>query len=75
MYEFDGVTSAVIVPASVLDHNLASTFTFSTWMKHKPQPGADKHVKEHIICSADDHSMYLKLECSQFGANRTFCMY
>lgn len=63
MFEFDGVTSAVIVPPSVLDHNLASTFTFSTWMKHKPQPGADKHVKEHVICSADDHS---ELPQSQF---------
>ncbi|XP_034235653.1 calsyntenin-1 isoform X1 [Thrips palmi] len=57
MYEFDGVTSALAVPPSVLDHTLASTFTMSTWMKHKPQPGADKHMKEHIICSADDHKM------------------
>jgi hypothetical protein len=42
----------------VLDHNLASLFTIATWMKHKQHPDQDKHVKEHIICSADDHSKY-----------------
>jgi len=58
MFEFDGSTSAAAIPSSVLDHNLSSKFTISAWMKHKPQPGADKHLKEHIICSADDHSEF-----------------
>lgn len=56
MFEFDGSTTAVAVPPHVLDHNLASVFTVSTWMRHGIHPGQDKHVKEHIICSADDHS-------------------
>ncbi|CAH0386209.1 unnamed protein product [Bemisia tabaci] len=57
MYEFDGVSSAVAIPNTVLNHGLASTFTISTWMKHKSQPHLDKHAKEHILCSADDHKM------------------
>lgn len=57
IFEFDGASSAVAIPPDVLDHNLASTFTIATWMKHKQHPDQDKHVKEHIICSADDHKM------------------
>lgn len=56
MFEFDGSSTAVTVPKSVLDHNLASSFTIATWMRHGQHPGQDKHVKEHILCSADDHS-------------------
>jgi len=56
IFEFDGASSAVAIPPDVLDHNLASTFTIATWMKHKQHPDQDKHVKEHIVCSADDHS-------------------
>lgn len=59
MFEFDGVSSAVAIPNDVLDHSLSSTFTIATWMKHKPQLNQDKYTKEHILCSADDHSMYL----------------
>jgi hypothetical protein len=58
IFEFDGASSAVAIPSDVLDHNLSSTFTIATWMKHKQHPDQDKHVKEHIICSADDHSKY-----------------
>ncbi len=58
MFEFDGVSSAVAIPNSLLDHSLSSTFTIATWMKHKPQPNQDKYTKEHILCSADDHSKY-----------------
>ncbi|XP_063219029.1 calsyntenin-1 [Bacillus rossius redtenbacheri] len=57
IFEFDGASSAVAIPPDVLDHNLASTFTIATWMKHKQNPEQDKHVKEHILCSADDHKM------------------
>ncbi|KAK5638899.1 hypothetical protein RI129_013194 [Pyrocoelia pectoralis] len=57
MFEFDGSSTAVTVPKSVLDHNLASSFTIATWMRHGQHPGQDKHIKEHILCSADDHKM------------------
>ncbi|XP_018333792.1 calsyntenin-1 [Agrilus planipennis] len=57
MFEFDGHSTAVAIPTTVLDHNLASTFTIATWMRHAQHPGQDKHVKEHILCSADDHKM------------------
>lgn len=57
MFEFDGVSSAVAIPEAVLDHGLSPQFTISTWMKHKPLPHQDKHLKEHILCSADDHKM------------------
>jgi len=61
MYEFDGSSTAVAIPNDVLDHGLSSAFTISTWMKHKPMPHQDKHVKEHILCSADDHSMLFNI--------------
>lgn len=57
IFEFDGESSAVAIPSDVLDHNLATTFTIATWMKHKQNPDQDKHVKEHVLCSADDHKM------------------
>ncbi|XP_014246637.1 calsyntenin-1 isoform X2 [Cimex lectularius] len=57
IFEFDGVNSAVTVPNHVLDHGLSSVFTMSTWLKHKHRQDQDKHAKEHIICSADDHKM------------------
>ncbi|PSN32451.1 Calsyntenin-1 [Blattella germanica] len=44
IFEFDGASSAVAIPSDVLDHNLASTFTIATWMKHKQHPDQDKHV-------------------------------
>lgn len=70
IYEFDGNTNAVVVPESTLNHNLSSKFTISFWMKHEP-PGNEfgdsrsgsgsnaKHIKEHILCNADDHSKYI----------------
>uniref|UniRef100_A0A0K8SB61 Cadherin domain-containing protein n=1 Tax=Lygus hesperus TaxID=30085 RepID=A0A0K8SB61_LYGHE len=57
IFEFDGVSSAISVPQTMLDHGLASTFTMSVWLKHKHHTELDKHAKEHIICSADDHKM------------------
>ncbi|XP_047103065.1 calsyntenin-1 [Schistocerca piceifrons] len=57
IFEFDGVSSAVTIPSDVMDHNLSPVFTIATWMKHKQNPDQDKHVKEHILCSADDHNM------------------
>ncbi|KAK9884274.1 hypothetical protein WA026_005226 [Henosepilachna vigintioctopunctata] len=57
MFEFDGSSTAVSIPNHVLDHNLPPTFTFATWMRHAQHPNQDKHIKEHIMCSADDHKM------------------
>ncbi|XP_077288036.1 calsyntenin-1-like [Arctopsyche grandis] len=57
IFSFDGMTTAAIIPESVLNHSLASTFSISTWMKHADHPEMDKHRKEHIICLADDHKM------------------
>ncbi|XP_066260044.1 calsyntenin-1 isoform X1 [Euwallacea similis] len=56
MFEFDGSSTAVSIPNSVLDHNLPPTFTIATWMRHGEHNGQDKHTKEHILCSADDHN-------------------
>ncbi|CAH0549195.1 unnamed protein product [Brassicogethes aeneus] len=57
MFEFDGTSTAVSIPNAVLDHNLPPTFTIATWMRHGNHAGQDKHLKEHILCSADDHKM------------------
>ncbi|KAJ2954976.1 hypothetical protein O0L34_g3319 [Tuta absoluta] len=57
MFSFDGETTSAIVPESILPHNLAGSFSISTWMRHAPRPDQDKHRKEHILCLADDHKM------------------
>ena len=56
IFEFDGSTTAVAIPKDVVDHNLSTVFTISAWLKHKHIPNQEKHVKEHVVCSADDHS-------------------
>nr|XP_042905858.1 calsyntenin-1 [Parasteatoda tepidariorum] len=58
IYEFDGTSNAVVIPESTLSHNLTDNFTVAFWMKHEPYPDHnDTHMKEHIICNADDHKM------------------
>ncbi|KAL7303254.1 hypothetical protein TKK_0004453 [Trichogramma kaykai] len=57
IFEFDGANSAAIVPDDVLEHNLAQKFSIGVWVKHRPRPRQDPHVKEHILCAADDHKM------------------
>ncbi|KAH1011570.1 hypothetical protein HUJ04_000909 [Dendroctonus ponderosae] len=60
MFEFDGSSTAVSIPNSVLNHSLSPIFTIATWMRHgehSEHSEEDKHVKEHILCSADDHKM------------------
>ncbi|XP_011309111.1 calsyntenin-1 [Fopius arisanus] len=57
IFEFDGSSSAAIIPSKVLDHTLAQKFTIGVWMKHRPRPRQDPHIKEHILCAADDHKM------------------
>ena len=54
MYLFDGSTG-VMVPPEAMTHNLTRNFTISLWLKHEHHAGQDKHVKEHILCNADDH--------------------
>lgn len=60
IYEFDGTSNGVIVPREVFDHNLTNTFSVSFWMKHEPPVDqSNKHIKEHILCNADDHSKFV----------------
>ncbi|XP_044316532.1 calsyntenin-1 isoform X2 [Drosophila rhopaloa] len=58
IFHFDGSTG-VVVPDTVIDHYDFSTraFTILTMFRHNSQGVANKHVKEHIVCSADDHKM------------------
>ncbi|KAH8342747.1 hypothetical protein KR084_005638 [Drosophila pseudotakahashii] len=58
IFHFDGSTG-VVVPDTVVDHYDFSTRAFSilTMFRHNSQAVANKHVKEHIVCSADDHKM------------------
>jgi len=57
MFEFDGSSTAVVVPDGLVGHNPGENFTIATWLKHAPHPELDRHTKEHIICNADDHKM------------------
>jgi len=52
VYSFDG-RGGVIVPETVMTHEIGPQFTISTWMKHKGRP--DKHGKEQLLCLSDDH--------------------
>ncbi|KAH8323923.1 hypothetical protein KR067_012797, partial [Drosophila pandora] len=58
IFHFDG-SMGVIVPDTVVDHYDFSTRSFSvlTMFRHSSQGTINKHVKEHIMCSADDHKM------------------
>ncbi|XP_016992343.2 calsyntenin-1 [Drosophila takahashii] len=58
IFHFDGSTG-VVVPDTVVDHYDFSTRAFSilTMFRHNSQGVTNKHVKEHIVCSADDHKM------------------
>ena len=58
VFVFDGSTG-VTVPPEVMSHNLTRNFTMSVWLKHEHHAGQDKHVKEHILCNADDHRKLL----------------
>lgn len=57
VFHFDGNTGA-IVPANVVSHHDFASHPFSivTIFRHHNLLTSDKHTKEHIICSADDHS-------------------
>lgn len=51
--------SGAIVPKSVINVEdfALHTFTLETIFRHRSISTNDKHTKEHIICSADDHIM------------------
>ncbi|KAH8272479.1 hypothetical protein KR044_008942, partial [Drosophila immigrans] len=55
---FSGSTGAV-VPNNLIGHHDFSRLPFSiiTIFRHSSQSSMNKHVKEHIVCSADDHKM------------------
>lgn len=57
VFHFDG-TSGAIVPKDLLqaDTFAAQPFTLQTQFRHHSIAHNDKHTKEHVICSADDHS-------------------
>lgn len=61
MFEFDGSSTAVVVPDGLVSHSPGDNFTIASWMKHAAHPELDRHTKEHIICNADDHSEYFFL--------------
>ena len=46
----------MVVPPAVMKPQLGNTFTISVWLRHAEHPGQDKHVKEHVLCNADDRS-------------------
>ena len=59
MARFDGQTG-VSVPSSVVSADAfpSHKFTIATWMRHRDNKALEKHIKEHIICKADDHRKY-----------------
>lgn len=58
VFHFDG-SSGVIVPDNLVQrHDYASRpFSIVTIFRHFSLPTLNKHAKEHIVCSADDHKM------------------
>ena len=66
IFEFDGESTAVEIPRSVVDPDaLGTSFTISTWMKH----GRDgSEGKQQIVCAADGEGMidYISLTMSTF---------
>lgn len=58
IFHFDG-SAGVVVPDGFIDHHDFSLKPFSivTIFRHGSQSPMNKHVKEHIVCNADDHKM------------------
>lgn len=58
IFHFDG-SSGVIIPDKQIAHHDFSQRPFSiiSIFRHFSTPGDNKHTKEHIVCSADDHKM------------------
>ena len=68
MARFDGQTG-VSVPESLVSSNTFPNhkFTIATWMRHRDNKALEKHIKEHIICKADDHRKCTILETHHFS--------
>ena len=60
IFGFDGLTNAIEIPGTKLNHTLNQHFTISTWMRHEQNvdDNSKKGVKEHIMCNADGESKY-----------------
>lgn len=57
VFHFDGTLGAIIPEAVMPHHDFAShPFSIVTMFRHLNSSSTNKHAKEHIICSADDHS-------------------
>lgn len=58
IFHFDG-SAGVVVPDGLIEHRDFSLKQFSivTIFRHGTQSSMNKHVKEHIVCNADDHKM------------------
>lgn len=58
VFHFDGNSGAIVPSNTISHHDFAlRPFSISTIFRHHPVASNDKHTKEHIICSADDHKM------------------
>lgn len=53
---FDG-SSGLDLPDTIVNPESfpGRMFTVATWMRHAGREDGDNHVKEHIVCEADDH--------------------
>lgn len=59
VFHFDGNSGATVPSTLISHHDFAiNPFSISTIFRHHNLLTSDKHTKEHIICSADDHSEY-----------------
>lgn len=59
IFHFDGSSGVIIPDRSIARHDFSQRpFSIITIFRHfSGSSGDNKHVKEHIICSADDHKM------------------
>lgn len=58
VFHFDGNSGAIVPSNTISHHDFAlHPFSISTIFRHHSGISNDKHIKEHIICSADDHKM------------------
>lgn len=58
VFHFDGSSGAIVPSTTISQHDFAlRPFSISTIFRHHSIATNDKHTKEHIICSADDHKM------------------
>lgn len=59
VFHFDGNSGAIVPSTLVAHHDFAlHPFSIVTIFRHHSIMSNDKHTKEHIVCSADDHSKY-----------------